>query len=398
MTSIKSRVEHFTWANFAFTIAGGGVSSMLKNVPYRFRGLTVLGDIVFLFNFTVFWIFHACMITRFIVKPGSFKRSLTHRVEGQFFPTYLLTWATILMDTELYARGHTGEWRPKLMRVLFWIYVGVCCFQGICQYAYIYLSHKVTFSEFGPGLLLIIFPAMLSGCIATTLIDSQPSHDALPMLIGGSTLQLMGFNVSMMLYAILICKLMVHGLPHPDVRPALFIMVGPLAFTGLSIMNLGKQAERVFPLSYVTRTSTDGGSVYAVIGLYQALICWATCLWMFFVTLLTVIHGVLVYGMRFRLAWCAMVFPSAGMTILTMKLGETLECPGLKWVGTALAAIVSTAYLLCIMFYITAILKSQIIYPGKDEDAHSDIEGDEKIKNYKSALSSASSTSEIKKA
>lgn len=332
------------------------------------------------------------------MKPGSLKRSLTHRVEGQFFPAYLLTWATVLMDTELYAKGHTGEWRPKLMKVLFWIYVGVCCSQGISQYAYIYLSHKVRFHEFGPGLLLIIFPAMLSGCIATTLIEAQPSHDALPMLIGGSTLQLMGFNVSMMLYAILICKLMVHGLPHPDVRPALFIMVGPLAFTGLSILNLGKQSERVFPPSYVTRTNTDGGSVFAVIGLYQALICWATCLWMFLVTLVTVIHGAIVQGMRFKLAWCAMVFPSAGMTILTIKLAETLECTGLKWVGTALAAIVSAAYLFCIMFYITAIWKNHIIYPGKDEDAHPDTEEDEKMVNYRIAASSASSASEVKKA
>lgn len=398
MSTIRSRVEHFTWANFAFTIAGGGTATMLKAVPYRFKGLTAIGDIIFLFNFTIFWVYHICMIARFLSKPGSLKQSLTHRVESQFFATYLLTWATIIIDTGLYAEGHTGSWLPKLMKVLFWIYVGVCCCQGILQYAYLYLSHKVRFHDFGPGLLLIIFPAMLSGCVVTSMIEMQPPKDVLPLIIGGSTLQLMGFNVSMMLYSILICKLLIHGPPPSDFRPALFIMVGPLAFTGLCILHLSKLYDRLFPPFFITDASTSAFRVVAVIGLYQALVCWVTCFWMFFVALIVVIQGAIQHGMRFKLAWFAMVFPSAGMTILTIKLGDRLECTSLKLVGTVLAVIVSAAYLVCTAFYIIAIWKKNIIYPGKDEDAHPDNIEEEQSADQRAPVSSASSTSEIKKA
>ena len=93
--------------------------------------------------------------------------------------------------------------------------------------------------------LLIVGPhaGLLSG-----LLD--PSH-ALSIIIGGFTLQGIGFLVSIMVYSAFIYRLMTQKLPKESSRPGMFVSIGPSAFTCSTLISLGSNLERALPIDYM---------------------------------------------------------------------------------------------------------------------------------------------------
>lgn len=89
--------------------------------------------------------------------------------------------------------------------------------------------------------MLIIGPhaGILSGKL-------QP-YRCLPIIIGGTTIQGVGFLVSLMVYSAFIYRLMSQKLPKENLRPAMFVSVGPSAFTVSGIVNMAAETQRCFP-------------------------------------------------------------------------------------------------------------------------------------------------------
>jgi hypothetical protein len=86
--SIRSRNRHFTWAWFACNMSTGGLALLLKETPHQFRGLIVLGNIVFLLDLALFILFCSLMSVRWIMFPDTLKSSLSHPTESLFIPTF----------------------------------------------------------------------------------------------------------------------------------------------------------------------------------------------------------------------------------------------------------------------------------------------------------------------
>lgn len=362
----RERVLHFTWAQFAFTIAGGGVATMLGTIPFRARWLDIIGDIMFLFNLAILCIFCTLMAARCFFFPRAFVRSLVHPVEAPFVPAFFLSWANVLLSTSIYGASHTGPWLVVTLRVLFWVYVALTTLQGVLQYVWLYWYKYTSTKDPNPSWLLIIFPAMLSGSIAAQIARLQPQNAAIEIIFAGITFQALGLYVSLLIYALLVLKFSIHGLPEPSVRPGMFIMVGPMAFTGLALLGIGEAAETKFPVGFIT-SNVDAGAIFRVLGVWTAALCWATCFWFFSVALVSVLIGVR-SGMGFRLGWCAMVFPNAGFTILTIRIGSALGCRAIQWVGTIMAPCVAAVYLGCLVLYIRSLVGEKIMAPNRDED------------------------------
>lgn len=339
---------------------------MLKTIPYRFHGLDIIGYIVFFFNFGMFWLFLSIICCRFLFIRSSLRISLLHPVESPFMPTVLMTWSTIVMCIQLYGVEHCGPWIITCVRVLYWLHVAISLLQGIIQYLFLFAYEKVSLQDVSPTWLFIILPSVLGSVIASNIAESQPQDQAIPIIICGVTILSLGFNVSMIVIALLVLRLIIYGLPPPDIRPALFIIIGPISFVGLSMVGLGRAAHSQFPTSYIS-TDIESGAAFQVLGLGGGLFAWATCFWFFGVSLLAVLHGALL-GMKFRFAWCAFVFPNVGFTILTIRIGELLDSPPVKWVGTIMAACVAAAYVFCLLSFFYALINEHIVAPGKDED------------------------------
>ena len=71
------------------------------------------------------------------------------------------------------------------------------------------------------------------------------------IIIGGFLCQGVGFLVAMMVYSAYIYRLMTQKLPLENLRPGMFVSVGPSAFSVTAIISMAASAERAFPPGFM---------------------------------------------------------------------------------------------------------------------------------------------------
>ena len=67
----------------------GGIALLLRSTLRRFPGLTIIGEIFFLFDLPVFLCLCAAITARFLTNAGTLNRSLMHPTEALFFPSLI---------------------------------------------------------------------------------------------------------------------------------------------------------------------------------------------------------------------------------------------------------------------------------------------------------------------
>lgn len=205
----------------------GAVAVVLKTTPNRFRGLDTIGTIFFIVDLVLFSIFLAAITTRFIMIPKKFIKSLHHPVEGLFFGAFWVSVALIINCMQGYGVPHTGPWLIKALEVLYWMYCAVVLLAGIFHYFFFFKDEKLNVADALPAWIFPIYPLLVVGPLAGTLIPSQPHKAAYPMWVGAVMLQGLAWTVSLLMYAIYTQRLMVSSLPAAPTRPGMYVSVGP---------------------------------------------------------------------------------------------------------------------------------------------------------------------------
>ena len=154
----------------------------------------------------------------------------------------------------LYGQPSSGPWLLTTSRILFWIYTATTFLTAVLQYLLLFTGIPLTLQSMMPALILPLFPIMLSGTIAGAIAGSQPAHQAIPIIIAGTTFQTLGFMIAIFIFSNYMERLMVNGLPPPSTRPGMFISVGPPAFTGLALISMANAALDKFPHTFVVGT------------------------------------------------------------------------------------------------------------------------------------------------
>ncbi len=95
------------------------------------------------------------------------------------------------------------------------------------------------------------YPMLIIGPHAGLLSAKFEPSRALPIIVGGTAIQGVGFLVSLMVYSAFIYRLMSQNLPKENIRPGMFVSVGPSAFTVAGIVNIAAQASRPFPDNFM---------------------------------------------------------------------------------------------------------------------------------------------------
>lgn len=95
------------------------------------------------------------------------------------------------------------------------------------------------------------YPLLIIGPHAGILSSKLEPTQALPMIVGGSCIQGVGFLVSLMVYSAFIYRLMSQKLPRENIRPGMFVSVGPSGFTVTGIVNMAADAGRCFPVDFM---------------------------------------------------------------------------------------------------------------------------------------------------
>lgn len=360
--SLRQRIHHFTWAWFTLPMSCGGLSLVIYVQPYQFTGLRVIGTIFYSLTLLLFSIVCLAMLCRFLFNHDDLTKSVLHPREGFFFPTFFLAVATLMTSTERYAMPENNTTYIWATQAMFWVYLVVTLVLAVGQYTYLFAAHSFNLQTMMPSWILPIFPIMLTGTIASVILEQQSYINPLPIIVAGVTCQGLGFSVAVMMYAHMVGRLMQSGLPNREHRPGLFMCVGPPAFTALALIGMADRLPQDLVSS--AQFTVDANTIRAV-ALLSAIFLWALSLWWFLIAVVAIAMSPPEY---FHLGWWPMVFPNVGFTLATIAIGNQLQCKGILWFATAMTLLIFITF--CVVFYfnIRAVLVGDIMYPGKDED------------------------------
>lgn len=182
------------------------------------------------------------MVTRFILVPRKLLASLHHPVEGLFCGTYFVSVALILNCTHIYGNGKTGAWLAKALEVCFWIYCAIAFIVGVVQYSLFFRLERLNVTNAVPAWIFPVYPLLVVGTLAGTILPAQPEQASWEIFVGGVILQGLAWVVSFLMYGIYMQRLMTSALPHPTVRPGMYVSVGPA----------GTLCPLFFPSSFLT--------------------------------------------------------------------------------------------------------------------------------------------------
>lgn len=342
---------------------------LLGSQPHTFHGLRTIGKVVYIFDLVLFALVCSAIIYRFVRYPATLKYSLTHPTESLFMPTSLLSLASLISGISVYGISVTGHWLIEVYIVPFWLFFAVTFVTAVAQYYHLFSRPQFTIQGMVPSWILPIFPFMLCGTISSVGAGSMSPRQAMPVIVGGLTAQGLGMLVAFLMYAQYIRRLLQFGLPSPNMRPGMFISVGPPAFTSLAIIGLADDfpaSETYFGDPAITQ------QVVKVMVTFTAVFIWCLAFWFFCISVLACLDAS--RSMSFHLSWWAFVFPNVGFTIAAIRIGQSLHSEGILWVGTAMTLLLVMVYLFVLGCHLRAVMRKQIWFPGKDEDAqHHDL-------------------------
>lgn len=205
----------------------GAIATVLSETPNRFPGLEVIGKMFFILDIVMFVAFTSAICSRFIAVPQKLAKSLHHPNEGLFFGAFWVSVALILNGTQTYGVPSCGPWLIKALEISFWIYSTIVLLVAIFLYFVLFQKERMEVSDAMPAWIFPIYPLLVVGPLAGTLIPTQPSQAAYRMWVGAIMFQGLAWTVALMMYAIFTQRLMSSALPPPPMRPGIFISVGP---------------------------------------------------------------------------------------------------------------------------------------------------------------------------
>ncbi|KAF2129434.1 C4-dicarboxylate transporter/malic acid transport protein-like protein [Dothidotthia symphoricarpi CBS 119687] len=366
VVGLRDRIVHFTWPWFAATMSTGALAVVLGNTPNRFRGLQTIGEIVFIVDIVMFLLFNGLMATRFILIPRKFTASLHHPVEGLFYGTYFVSAALILNCSYIYGNGKTGPWLTTALGICFWIYCAIAFCVGVAQYSMFFRLERLNVTDAVPAWIFPIYPLLVVGTLAGTILPAQPEQASWEIFIGGIILQGLAWVVSFLMYGIYMQRLMTGCLPSPSVRPGMYVSVGPAGYTAAGLISLANQAPTFIPANFWTNNAIPDGDVIRIMGIMSGLFIILFAYWFFAITTVAVLAGV--RKMSFSLNWWAFIFPNAGLTLATIQAAKALKSDVLNGVASALTILLVIMWVVTAIACIRAVYLGDVMWPGKDED------------------------------
>lgn len=211
------------------------------------------------------------------------------------------------------------------------------------------------------------YPLLIIGPHAGVLSKTVAPTRALNIIVGGFTLQGIGFLVSMMIYSAFIYRLMTQKLPQESTRPAMFISVGPSGFTVAGIIGMAEGAQRALPADFMG-DAVVAAMVLKVVAAWMSLWIWGLALWFFFVSVGAHYSCVGHNRMQFTMTWYSYVFPNTALITSTFAIGNAFNSKPIQIIGCAMTPILVGVWIFVVFMMIRAIVLKQILWPQKGED------------------------------
>lgn len=211
------------------------------------------------------------------------------------------------------------------------------------------------------------YPLLIIGPHAGVLSQTVKQSRAFDIIVGGFTLQGIGFLVSMMIYSAFIYRLMTQKLPQEATRPGMFVSVGPSGFTVAGIIGMAEGAQRALPDDFMGNTEM-AAMIIKVVANWMSLWIWGLAFWFFFISVGAHWTCVSKNRMTFTMTWFSYVFPNTALVTSTFAIGRAFNSNAIQIVGCVLTPILVAVWFMVFGMMIRAIYLKQILWPQKGED------------------------------
>jgi tellurite resistance protein TehA-like permease len=120
------------------------------------------------------------------------------------------------------------------------------------------------------------YPLLIVGPFAgnlSTRLNSQV--DKLTIIIGGFTIQGVGFLVAFSIYAAFVYRLMTQKLPQESLRPGMFVSVGPSGFTVAGTIAMASELRSALPDNFMNAGDSQlTAQILQVVANFMCLWIW----------------------------------------------------------------------------------------------------------------------------
>ena len=342
-------------------------------MPLRFHGLTAIGYTFMVINIVLFLIAVGMITMRFHFFPKTFKASFLHPTESLFIPAVVVSLGLIQLNISQYVLKPGTAYIYTAGSILFWsqAFLAIATSSGI--YIMMWSTQTFTIATMTPIWIFPAYPLLIMAPHTATLANKLAPGEALAIIVGGFTLQGVGFLVALTIYAAFIYRLMTQKLPPAALRPGMFVSVGPAAFTAAGIINIAAAAQKHFaPSSFMGNPGQQqiAGLVLQVMANWSALWLWGLAIWFFIISCGA--HWSCIGhkgGLRFGMTWYSFIFPNAAMCTSTFAVGRVFRSKAIEIVGVVITGGLAVLWVLFAYWLVVAIWKRDILWPQRGEDS-----------------------------
>ncbi len=212
------------------------------------------------------------------------------------------------------------------------------------------------------------YPLLVIGPHAAVLSQTLPQSRAFDIIVGGLTLQGIGFMVSLMIYSAFMYRLMTQKLPQEATRPGMFVSVGPSGFTVAGVIGMAEGTERAFPEGFMGDPHL-AAMILKVVASWTMLWVWGLAIWFFIISVGA--HWTCLskgHSMTFTMTWFSYVFPNTALITATFAIGRAFNSRAIQIAGCVLTPLLILMWFFVFGMMIRAISLKQILWPQKGED------------------------------
>lgn len=228
-------------------------------------------------------------------------------------------------------------------------------------------TQTFTIASMTPIWIFPAYPLLIVGPFAGIIAGKLDASHAANILIGGFTVQGIGYMVTIMIYSAFIYRLMTQKLPKENMRPGMFVSVGPSGFTASALIGMAANADRAFGPDFMGNGPL-AAMILRIVASWAALWLWGLALWFFFVAVGAHWSCMGNGGLKFAMTWYSFVFPNTALVSATFAVAKAFNSLIIQILGCVLVCILIVMWALVFGMMIRGIILKQILWPQKGED------------------------------
>lgn len=368
---LRRIVLHFTPSWFSINMGTGIVSILLHELPYQFKGLGIISNIIFGLNVLLFLLFLSVTLARYTIWPRMILIMLFHPGQSLFLGTFAMGLATIVNMCALSASPAWGPGFTTFTWVLWWIDAVVSLVICIGLPFLQFTRHKQSIDQItGVWLLPVVSTvvAAASGGIVAPLL--QPSHARLTLIVSWILLG-MGLSLAFFLMVLYYLRLAVYKIPPAALIVSAFLPLGPCGQGAFALLKLSMSLRQLtidtgealgtLQSATVAEAQMMASAIYGV-SIISALLLWGLGLVWLVLAIAVLFDLWLVSDLHFNLGWWGFTFPLGVFASATAQLGKELDSGAFRILGTIFSVVVTLLWLCISAMTLLRAIKGEIFF------------------------------------